>query len=205
MHLEFLVEEPSMEAALMNIVPKIIPASTTFYVHPFPDKPTLLKELPKRLKGYRRWIPDSYRIIVLVDEDRKDCHELKAKLERAALNAGFHTKSRNSDGIFQVINRVVVEELEAWFFGDWEAVRQAFPRVSRTIPNKKKYRYPDKITGGTWEALERIFRYAGYFPGGLEKITAAKEISRFMEPDRNRSHSFKVFREGLRSMEHSPG
>jgi len=54
--------------------------------------------------------------------------------------------------------------------------------------------------GGTWEALERELRKVGYFPGGLNKINAAREISRFMVPERNRSRRFQVFRQGLIEM-----
>ena len=41
---------------------------------------------------------------------------------------------------------------------------------------------------------------AKYHPGGLEKIRAAREISNHMDPDRNRSRSFQVFRDALRSI-----
>ena len=41
---------------------------------------------------------------------------------------------------------------------------------------------------------------AKYHPGGLEKIRAAQEISEHMDPDRNRSHSFQLFRDVLRSI-----
>ena len=41
---------------------------------------------------------------------------------------------------------------------------------------------------------------AKYHPGGLEKIRAAREISNHMDPDRNRSRSFQVFRDALRNI-----
>lgn len=118
MHIEFLLEEPSAEAALTAILPKILANNVSFHFHVFEGKPDLLKQLPLRLKGYRRWIPNNWRIFVLIDEDRQDCEELKARLERAAREAGFLTKSHpNSQGEFRVVNRLAVEELEAWFFG----------------------------------------------------------------------------------------
>ena len=114
MHIEVLVEEPSAEAALENLLPKMLPSDTTFKLHNFQSKHTLLAELPKRLKGYGPWLPDDWRIVVLVDEDRQDCDELKARLERAAGDAGLITKSIAADQkSFQVLNRIVVEELEA--------------------------------------------------------------------------------------------
>ena len=198
MHVEFLLEERSAEAALTAILPKILVDDVTFDFHVFEGKQDLLKQLPLRLKGYRRWIPNNWRIFVLIDEDRQDCQELKARLERAAREAGFWTKSHpNSDGDFQIVNRLAVEELEAWFFGDVEALRNAYPRVSKTLHNRQKYRDPDAITGGTWEALERLLK--GYYPNFLPKGVVAQNVAPHMEPSRNRSRSFQVFVEGLKA------
>ena len=116
MHIEFLLEEPSTEEALKAILPKILSNNVTFDFLVFEGKDDLLNNLAVRLKGYR-WIPDDWRIMVLIDEDRRDCRELKAYLERAAHEAGFVTKSSavpNED--FRVVNRLAIEELEAWFF-----------------------------------------------------------------------------------------
>ena len=201
MHIEFLVEEPSSEAVLQNILPRVLQAPITFAIHPFRGKGDLLKKLPARLRGYRAWIPASFRIVVLVDTDEDDCHEIKAKLERAAIQAGLVTKTGLRSGSrFQVLNLLAIEELEAWFFGDVEALHSAYPRISLHLGNRAPYRDPDAIMGGTWEDLERELRRVGYFPGGLNKINAAREISRFMVPERNRSRSFQVFRQGLVEM-----
>jgi len=201
MHIEFLVEEPSSEAALQNILPGVLREQITFSIHPFRGKPDLLKKLPARLRSYRAWIPDSWRIVVLVDADENDCREIKEKLERAAIQAKLITKSGVRSGSrFQVLNRLAIEELEGWFFGDIEALHSAYPRISPHLGIRAPYRDPDAIIGGTWEALERELRRVGYFSGGLNKINAAREISRFMVPERNRSRSFQVFRQGLIEM-----
>jgi len=198
MHIEFLVEEPSAEAALNNIVPRIIGARNTFRVHPHQGKQDLLKSLPKRLRGYARWLPADWRIVVLVDEDREDCRQLKARLELAAFDAGLTTRgAAGAASRIQVVNRIAVEELEAWLLGDGEAVRAAYPRVSKTFETRAKYRHPDAITGGTWEALEQLLQRAGYVPGGLAKVSVASSISRHMDPSRNRSSSFAVFHRAL--------
>ncbi len=198
MHIEFLLEEPSAEAALQAILPKILADNVSFHFHVFEGKQDLLKKLPSRLKGYRRWLPADWRIFVLIDEDRQDCRVLKARLEQAAREAGFLTKSHpNSQGEFRVVNRLAVEELEAWFFGDIEALRIAYPNVSKTFQNRAKYRDPDAITGGTCEALERLLKR--YYPKWLRKIKVAQNIALHMEPSRNRSRSFQVFIEGLKA------
>ncbi len=199
MHIEIMVEEPSAEAALENLLPKMLPLGVTFKLHNLQSKPTLLVELPKRLKGYKPWLPDDWRILVLMDEDRQDCNELKAELEEAATNAGFITKSMAfSQKGYQVLNRIAIEELEAWFFGDVEALVSAYPRIPISLGRKEKYRDPDAIKGGTWEALERVLQQYGYYSAGLPKIEVARTISQYMDPERNCSKSFNVFKSGLR-------
>jgi hypothetical protein len=96
-----------------------------------------------------------------------------------------------------VINRIVVEELEAWYFGDWQAVRSAFPSVPESIPRQAGYRIPDEIRGGTWERFEQVLKRAGYFSTGLRKLECAKAVARHMRPERNGSRSFQAFLEAL--------
>lgn len=195
MHIEFLIEEESTEAALNNLLPKILPSTVSFRLHNFRGKHNLLLQLPKRLKGYCNWLPVDWRIVVLVDEDREDCKLLKARLEKMASEAGLQCKSQG--GNFQILNRIAVEELEAWFFGDIVALNAAYPKTPVTLSHQKNYREPDAIKGGTWEALERVLQSAGYYLGGLPKIEVARNVSKIMEPARNRSRSFQVFKEGL--------
>ena len=198
MHIEFLVEEPSAEAALQNILTKIVGGLASFNIHPHQGKPDLLAKLPNRLQGYLRWLPEDWRIVVLIDADDDDCHQLKYALEETALDVGLTAKSAAKKGSrFQVLNRLAIEELEAWFFGDVEALHAAYPRISLNLGSTRRYRNPDSILGGTWEALERELQRAGYYPGGLPKIAAAREISARMVPEHNRSNSFQVFRRGL--------
>ena len=198
MHIEFFVEEPSAEAALQNIVPKIAGSAVSFNIHPFQGKPDLLKSLPARLRGYRYWLPEDWRIVVLIDADQDDCRQLKEQLEQVALRSGLTTKSSPGiEGEFQVLNRLAVEELEAWFFGDVDALRAVFPRLNPHLDRQSKYRNPDAISGGTWEVLERLLNRHGYYRGGMPKIEVAREVSKHMILDRNRSHSFRVFRQGL--------
>ena len=140
---------------------------------------------------------DELRVVVLVDEDRQNCQTLKLELEDAARQAQLETKTSSRGGSFQVLNRIAVEELEAWFFGDAEAISAAYPGVSPSLSKRSRFRDPDNIGGGTWEALEKVLQNAGYHRGGLAKIKAAREIARHMEPERNTSHSFHVFRDGL--------
>jgi hypothetical protein len=203
MHIEVLTEEPSAEQALLNLLPMILGHQVAYRLIIFQGKTDLLSKLPSRLRGYASWVrPQSgFRVVVLVDADDEDCRHLKQRLEGMAAAAGLSTKSNpQPDGTFCVLNRIAVAELEAWFFGDVTAIQSAYPRVSSTLGRKRGFRNPDAIRGGTWEALERVLQKAGYHRGGLAKIQAARKISAHMDPNRNRSRSFQVFRDGLLSL-----
>ncbi len=186
-----------MEAFLRVLLPRLLPPDRCFGVRVFQGKHDLLRKLESRLRGYAKWLPDDHRIFVMVDRDNDDCHELKARLEEAAGRAGLLTRPRANARPWQVVNRVVIEELEAWYFGDWDAVRVAYPKVSSTISNKAPYRVPDAIAGGTWEAFERILKRHGYFSTGLRKVEAARAIAVHIDPKRNCSQSFGLFADAI--------
>jgi hypothetical protein len=140
--------------------------------------------------------------VVVVDRDDQDCEQLKQELETHAAAAGLATRSTapaNTPWI--VVNRLAIEELEAWYFGDWDAVRAAFPKVPATLPAKAGYRDPDRVKGGTWEAFERVLQQAGYFAGGLRKIEVARAVTPHMVPPRNRSRSFQVLHLALQDLD----
>ncbi|MEZ6197520.1 MAG: DUF4276 family protein [Planctomycetota bacterium] len=79
-----------------------------------------------------------------MDRDSDDCRLLKSRLEDISRRAGLRTRSRGRENSWQVVNRIVVEELEAWYFGDWD-VRQAFPRVAKNVPRRARFRESDAI------------------------------------------------------------
>ncbi len=194
-HLELLVEEPSMEAFLNELLSRVLPADCTFKVHPFQGKPDLLQKLPERLRAYARWLPGNYRILVIVDRDDDDCVRLKTDLDVLGTKAGLVVRSGNVR--WQLVNRLAIEELESWYFGDWKAVVNVYPRVSATIPAKAGFRDPDAIQGGTWEAFERVCKRAGYFTTGLRKTEAARMIGQGLDPNRCTSQSFRKFHQTL--------
>jgi hypothetical protein len=200
MHIEMLVEEPSAEAFFRGFLPRILPENATCEIIVFQGKNHLLANLRSRLLGYAAWIPEDFKIVVLLDEDREDCAQLKARMEREATLAGLMTKSRSRNGTFTVLNRIAVEELEAWFLGDAEGLYSAYPRVPPSLGSKSRFRNPDAISGGTWEALERVLQSSGYFKGGLRKIELARTMASHLEPERNRSQSFRVFLQSIQTL-----
>jgi hypothetical protein len=200
-YVEFLVEEPSTETALRSLLPTLLGA-VTFEVFAHRSKDELLKHLPVRLAGYSRrragdpWFREHARVVVVVDRDDEDCRALKRRIDTMARGVGFSTSGANRP----LIVRIAVEELEAWYFGDWGAVCAAYPRVPPGVPRQARYRDPDGIAGGTWEAFERVMQRAGYFVGGLRKIEAAREIAARMDPSVNTSRSFQAFRNAVRGL-----
>lgn len=196
-HVEVLVEEPSMEAFLRELLPRVLPAERTFAIYPFQGKSDLLDKLPDRLRGYARFLPDEWRIVVVVDRDDDDCHTLKQKMEDMAKQADLRSRSRAGSARWQVVNRIAIEELEAWYFGDWQAVREAWPHVSPNVRKQRSYRHPDAVVGGTWEAFERVMKRHGYFRQGLRKIEAARAVGKCVDAARSDSESFQCFHQAV--------
>ncbi len=193
--LEILVEEPSAEEFLNIIIPKIAP-SLEFHIYPSQGKGDLLRNLPSRLRAYRRYLPDDWRILILIDSDGGDCAALKNRLENIASASGLRTKSQ-SPKKYHVINRIVVQELESWYFGDWNAVSAAYPRVNRDHCRKAAIRIPDAIDK-TWETFEAILKKYKCLPNiRLPKIATARKIAGHMKPECNISASFIAFRQAL--------
>ena len=186
-----------MEAFLRALLPRLLPQDRTFEVHAFQGKSDLLGKLEARLRGYAAWLPADWRIVVVVDRDDDDCRALKRQLEVISRRVRLRTRTRAGNAQWQLVNRIAIEELEAWYFGDWEAVCATYPRVSDRIVNQAGYRDPDGIAGGTWEAFERVLQRHGYFRGGLGKIEAARALGAAIDPARNRSVSFGHFRDAV--------
>ena len=195
-HLEILVEERSIKEFLESLLPRLLPVDCTFEIHPFEGKHDLLKKLLPRLRDYKHWLPSDWRLVVMVDQNGEDRRKLKKKLEQTVAESGLVSRTQAGERPWQVVNRIVIEELEAWYFGDWVAVHKAYPRVSDSVPKQARYRDPDGIKG-TWEALERILQHNGYFKTGLRKTEVARNVAAHFDPARNRSHSFKMFLDAI--------
>ena len=198
-YVEFLVEEPSCEHLLRELLPRIVP-ELVFEVRTFNGKHDLLRELPDRLTGYAGWLRQSgARVVVLVDRDTADCRKLKHELDETARRAGLTVASDVGPGeAFDVLNRIAVEELEAWLLGDVSALCAAYPRLSPSLGERERFRDPDAVTGGTAEALEDELCRLGYHRAGLNKIDNARKVAEHMAVDSNRSASFCCFRDGVR-------
>jgi Domain of unknown function (DUF4276) len=197
------VEEPSMEAYLQELLPRIaLPVATPrIIVHS--GKQKLLKDVPIRLSGYSRTRQEHRPLnLILVDRDDNDCKALKAILEEAAVNVGLRTKTGGGIAPFDVVNRIVVRELEAWHFGDVAGLAAEYPGVQTRLVKQAKYRDPDAIAGRASDALLRVLQAAGHYKGvnTLPKIETARRMGQRVDFTQNRSESFNQFIRGLRAL-----
>lgn len=201
-HFEFLVEEYSMEEFLISWLPTHLPGHISFKIISFQGKMDLLSKADARLRAYSRWIPSDWAIILIVDRDNQDCGLLKVKLEQICAAANLATRRISPVG-WRAATCIAIEELEAWYFGDWTAVISAYPKVSPYVRSNARYRQSDAVEGGTWEAFEQVLQRAGYFAGGLQKVSAAREVGKHIAASRSNSASFlyltKVLNEACNS------
>jgi len=211
MHFEILVEDASGKIALDHLVPKILGPGTphSFRVRGYKGagriprnmktatgvkKRFLLSMLPTMLRAYGKSLQprDQYGVVVVVDSDRKDCHDFKEEL--VAILDRCNPAPRT-------LFRIAIEEMEAWLLGDRDAITAAFPRA-RTAPLAG---YNQDSVCGTWEVLADAV-----YPGGAEplkklgfpytgqaKCDWAERIAPEMDIDANASPSFKVFRQAF--------
>lgn len=69
------------------------------------------------------------------------------------------TRRANAQGRFVLVIRIVVEELESWFIGDPQALREAFPKLPPAT-SKGIFARPDNQGGRAWENLHRYLNWA---------------------------------------------
>lgn len=212
MHIEVLVEDSSGERLLAQLLPHIlgeqgvrhtwrlkaymgigrIPPGLTAKADP--AKRILLDQLPRLLQGYGR-TPGIDAVVVVLDTDRRDCKDFLQELK--SLVQGCKPAPRT-------LFRLAVEEMEAWYLGDREALMKAYPRAKRDVLD----RYVQDSVCGTWELLAdavytggtAAIRKAGWPLPGQIKHAWAEKIGPFMSINQNTSPSFGKFRDGLSRM-----
>ena len=214
MHFEFLVEDRSATIGLDVVLEKILGTNGQDHswklraykgigkipkdLHAEPDRARrlLLHHLPRLLRGYgRSQRPGHECVVVVVDLDRRDCVAFKQEL-LGVLNA--------CEPRPQTLFRIAIEEFEAWLLGDRQALKAAYPDARDGVLNG----YEQDSICGTWEVLADAvhdggstrLRQVGYPEAGKAKCEWARRISSHMDVDRNRSASFRVFREGVRNL-----
>lgn len=176
--LVFFLEEPSAEATLQGLLPRILPEGVIWRAIVFEGKQDLEKRLVKKLRGYLN--PDA-RFVILRDKDAADCKAIKKQLTEKCIEAGKP----------EVLIRIACHELESWYLADLAAVERGL-KISGLASRQGKslFRTPDATVNPSYE-LERIVPF-------YQKLGGSRAIGPYLDPDNTRSNSFRVFVSGIR-------
>lgn len=174
--LVFLLEEPSIKVLLEGLLPRLFPALDILCIA-HEGKSDLEKSLPRKL---RAWTRAEDRFVVIRDSDGADCKALKAALAEICANAGRD----------DTLVRIACQELEAWYFGDLDALATALGEPSlRALSAKAGYRNPD--------AISKPARELGRLCPAFQKIDGARRMADRLSYTNNRSASFRALVEGI--------
>jgi hypothetical protein len=207
MRLHVLVEGESDEALLRGWLPRFLPPGHSFVIirhrgkGRLPRDPVrvpdirregLLDQLPAKLRAYGRSLdPATDRLLVLLDADDDPCFELKQRLLETL---------KSCDPEPFVLFRLAIEETEAFYLGDPQAIRRAFPQAR---PQRLKSYVQDSVCG-TWELFQSVIG---------DPIEDKVEWAERMAPhlgmawkgnDANRSPSFRQLCRGLLKLAGEP-
>ena len=200
MHFEFLTEDLSGKAAMEILIPKLLGNDISYSIHPYKglghipknmrpktdaSKRILLDRLPELLRGYGR-TPYCGTIVIICDLDKRDKQQFLAELQEVL---------DTCDPKPQTLFCLAIEEFEAWYLGDLNAVRKAYPKAKTAVLNN----YINDAICDTWELLadavcdggHKALLKKGWQAVGRQKSLWAKTICPHMSVDENRSPSFR--------------
>jgi hypothetical protein len=181
----FFLEEPSAQALLEGLLPRIgfDLAAVRFVV--FEGKSDLEKQIERKLRAWQH--PDSC-FVILRDQDSGDCMLIKQRLIEKCRLAGRPT----------TLVRIACRELESWYLGDLAAVETALG-LRNLVRHQAtaKFRQPDRL--GTPSSELRQLTANRY-----QKIAGSRAIGPHLSLSDNYSHSFQVFVSGLRALRLPP-
>ena len=203
MHFEILTEDQSSKKAMDILLPKLLENRATYrtisyrgigYIpkglQPKTDaqKRILLDRLPELLRGYGRSLFEA-TLVIICDLDDKDHDSFLFDLNQ--ILASCNPKP-------ETLFCLAIEEFEAWYLGDLEAVRKAYPRAKNNILSS----YVNDSICGTWELLadaicqggSKALSKKGWQAIGGQKSVWAEVISPLMDIDNNYSPSFNTMR-----------
>jgi hypothetical protein len=216
MHFEILVEDASGEAALKELVPKIIGEQHTHKLRSYggigsiPKNLTaksdskrrlLLNDLPRLIRGYGETFngygPD-YSAVLIVVCDLDDRCLKKFRQELLKLVEGCDPRPAETHFC------IAIKEGEAWHLGDLAAVKKAYPKAKDKVLDK----YTAESSMGTWETLadavfpggSQALKKSTYRKIGEEKAEWARRIAPHINVEENTSPSFQYFRKTLRRL-----
>jgi len=182
MIVEILLEEPSMENFLREVLPKILPADyildTNCFLRPHNGKSDLKKSIPKKIKTFSNYF-EPVKVIIIHDQDSNDCKRLKSALLNLC----------KKNGNCPVLIRIACKELESWYLGDMDAIEKVYPKFkAKAFRNMAKFRNPDSV-----QASQELSTIIPEFQKGY----ASKNISKFISIEKNTSASFSHMVTGI--------
>ena len=154
MHFEFLTEDKSSKEAMSILIPKLLGNSVSYKIinykglghipknmHPKTDpcKRKLLDQLPKILRGYGR-SPNCGTVVIICDLDKRNKQEFLLELQGILNDCSPKPKT---------LFCLAIEEFEAWYLGDTNAIKKAYPLAKIGVLNN----YINDSICGTWELL----------------------------------------------------
>jgi hypothetical protein len=170
--LVFMLEEPSMKVLLEGLLPRLFHGLDILCVT-HEGKSDLEKSLPRKL---RNWQVPGDRFVVVRDADGADCKELKDAIALICRQAGRP----------DTLIRIVCQELEAWYFGQPDALAAAFDDESlRSLGARARYRNSDSIV----QPSKQLSSLCPQF----QKVSGARRMAGYLSYPRNVSSSFKCF------------
>lgn len=179
--LVFFLEEPSAEAMLKAVLPRVLPENIQVRYIVFQGKQNLEKNLNRKLRGWSA--PDSY-FVVMRDQDSGDCREIKSKL--LSLCQGSRKE--------RVLIRIACRELESFYLGDLAAVELGLgAKGLKQLQNKAKFRDPDSLGNPSNELLMLT-------NNKYQKLAGSRAIGPHMNLLSNRSLSFKILLSGIHKL-----
>ena len=209
MHFEFLTEDQSSRIAMDVLIPKLLGDKITYRIHSYrgigripkglrpksdASKRILLDQLPKILRGYGR-NPCCGNIVIVCDLDDKDKQQFLSELH------GILDACDPKPSTFFCL---AIEEFEAWYLGDLNAIRKAYPHAKNYVLNS----YVNDSICGTWELLadaiykggHHVLLKKGWQAVGEQKSVWAKTITPYMIVENNISPSFVEMYSQLQSV-----
>lgn len=119
------------------------------------------------------------------DKDLGNCIQIKKQLLK---------KVQASNKADMSIIRIACHELESFYLGDLDAVKQGLKINKLPSQNKKKYRNPDNLTNAKQE-LEKITNQQ------YQTVSGSRSIAPFLKiDDTNKSTSFRALLSGIRQL-----
>jgi hypothetical protein len=175
--LVFFLEEPSAQAMLQGLLPRMLNPDIHVRLIPFEGKQDLEKQLTRRMRGY---VNPQARFIVLRDQDSApDCTVVKHKLLALCADAGRGAVS---------LVRVACRELETIYLADLAAVERALGLTGLSkLQGSAKFRQPDRLGKLT--------------QGAYQKVGASRLIGPHLDLGNERSATFRNLVKGIRRLE----